>query len=342
MHELPFTHPEPAPQKRAVWPVFLPFAGCPFRCVFCAQDRQTGRGEPGLETALAEAEQGLSEALAKGRGPYELAFFGGTFTALPWEWQARFLALADRFRRAGLVTRVRCSTRPDRVDAAGLDRLIGHGLDLVELGVQSFDDGALRAASRGYDGQTARAACGLVKASGLGLGVQLMPGLPGDAPGLFAADAAMAAAFRPELARLYPCLVIRGTGLAALWERGGYEPWPLDRAVEELAGALPALWDKGVRVVRLGLAPEGTLNDDILAGPWHPALGQSARARALLAVVRERVREFARPVTLFEVPRRHQGELFGHGGELAGEYAALGIGKENVRYVDGGGFRLLG
>jgi len=342
LHELTFPHPEPAPQKRAVWPVFLPFAGCPFRCVFCAQDRQTGCGEPGLEAALIEAERGLSEALEQGRGPYELAFFGGTFTALPPEWQARCLALAERFRRAGLVTRVRCSTRPDCVDAAGLTRLRAQGLDLVELGVQSFDDGALKAAGRGYDGRTARAACGLVRAAGLGLGIQLMPGLPGDAPGLFAADAAMAAAFRPDLARLYPCLVIRGTGLAALWERGGYEPWPLDRAVQELAGALPVLWDKGVRVVRLGLAPEGTLTNDILAGPWHPALGQSARGRALLAVVRERVREFGRAVSLLKVPRRYQGELFGHGGELAGEYAALGIGRENVRYVDGGSFRLHG
>ncbi|MDD3312414.1 radical SAM protein [Pseudodesulfovibrio sp.] len=338
--QLVFSHPEPAPQRAAVWPVFLPFAGCPYRCVYCAQDKQTGRGEAELEDVFRTAGEDLGRALDEGRGPYELAFYGGTFTALPWAWQARFLELGARFRECGLVTRVRCSTRPDRVDAAGLDRLRAAGLDLVELGVQSFDDAALRAASRGYAGDVARAACGLVRAAGLGLGIQLMPGLPGDRPGMFRADAAEAAALSPEVARLYPCLVIRGTALAEVWARGGFTPWTLERAGEELAAALPVLWERGVRVIRLGLAPEGTLAEHILAGPWHPALGQTARGRALLAIIRARLDGLDGPVTLFEAPRRYQGEFFGHRNELAAEYAALGIGRETVRWVAGDEFRL--
>lgn len=341
MTEISFTHPEPTPSSIAVWPVFLPFAGCPYRCVFCAQDKQTGRGESGLEPIFKETERDLDAALTEGRGPYELAFYGGTFTALPKEWQERFLALAMRFRERGLVTRVRCSTRPDCVDKAGLGKLRELGLDLVELGIQSFDDGALRAASRGYDGRTARQACGLVRESGLGLGIQLLPGLPGDDQGLFQADVHIGAAFGPETARLYPCLVIRDTVLAKLWEQGEYTPWPLARAREELAKALPVLWEKGVRVIRLGLAPEGTLADNILAGPWHPALGQSVRGLALLEIVRQQVETLGGPVANFEVPRRYQGELFGHGSELADEYAALGIDKSRIRYVDSTPFRLL-
>jgi histone acetyltransferase (RNA polymerase elongator complex component) len=329
-----FAHPEPTPSTATVWPAFLPFAGCPYRCLYCAQDKQTGQEEAGLDALFKDTQADLELALHQGRGPYELAFYGGTFTALPWHWQARFLELADRFREAGLVTRVRCSTRPDCVDADGLSRLGERGLDMVELGIQSFDDSALKASSRGYDGRTARRACGLVKASGLGLGIQLLPGLPGDDQGLFRADVDIAAAFAPETARLYPCLVIRGTGLASLWERGGYEPWTLDRAKEELAAALPVFWKKGTRVIRLGLAPEGTLAENVLAGPWHPALGQSVRGLALLEIVREQAAKLDGPAAAFEVPRRYQGELFGHAGELVPAYEALSIPKDIVRYVD--------
>lgn len=335
-----FTHPEPEPASTRVWPVFLPFAGCPYRCVFCAQDKQTGQGEAELEAILQTLERELDDALAHGRGPYELAFYGGTFTALPSPWPEMFLGLAMRYRERGLVTHVRCSTRPDCVDAFSLSMLRAQGLDMVELGIQSFDDEALTASSRGYDGATARTACDIVQSAGLSLGIQLLPGLPGDRPGVFQEDVQIAASLKPETVRLYPCLVIKGTPLASLWERGDYEPWSVDRAKQELGAALPVLWEEGVRVIRLGLAPEGTLEENILAGPWHPALGQSARGLALLEIIRAQVAAFSGNPSLLEVPRRYQGELFGHANELAEQYAQWGIEKGRIRYVDGMRFRI--
>lgn len=335
-----FTHPEPQPTSTRVWPAFLPFAGCPYRCVFCAQDKQTGRDEAELEAILHDLERDLDEALANGRGPYELAFYGGTFTALPSPWPEMFLGLAMRFRERGLVTHVRCSTRPDCVDEFSLSMLRAQGLDMIELGIQSFDDETLIKSGRGYDGDTARRACEMVKAAGLGLGIQLLPGLPGDRPGVFAEDVRVAADMEPETARLYPCLVVGETPLAAMWERGDYEPWLLERAKEELGNALLVLWEKEVRVIRLGLAPEGTLEDNILAGPWHPALGQSARALALLEIIRQQVSELGRKPVGLEVPRRYSGEFYGHGRELASEYFDLGLSEESVSFGDGARFIL--
>ncbi|WP_272698906.1 elongator complex protein 3 [Desulfovibrio sp. Fe33] len=331
---LVFAHPEPAPASTRVWPVFLPFAGCPHRCLFCAQDRQTGRDGAALSRVLSELDRDLDAALAAGRGPYELAFYGGTFTALPAPWPETFLALAARYRERGLITRVRCSTRPDCTAPDVLDRCRALGLDLVELGIQSFDDAALAASGRGYDGDAARRGCERVAESGLALGVQLLPGLPGDREGLFQQDVREAAAFRPETARLYPCLVIEGTALAEVWRRGGYVPWTVDRAKAELASALPVLWGRGVRVIRLGLAPEGTLAESFLAGPWHPALGQSARSLALLGIIREKAAALGRAPSSLVAPRRYQGEFFGQANELAPAYAALGLPRTAVRFAD--------
>ena len=249
-------------------------------------------------------------------------------------WPEKFLGLAMRFRERGLVMHVRCSTRPDCVDDSGLSMLRAQGLDMVELGIQSFDDAALRRSGRGYAGDTARRACELVKNAGLGLGVQLLPGLPGDRPGIFAEDVRIAADMEPETARLYPCIVVRGTPLATMWERGEYESWSLDRAREELAAALPVLWDKNVRVIRLGLAPEGTLEENILAGPWHPALGQSVRGTALFEIVRQQVAELGRVPASLSAPRRYSGEFYGHGRELASQYFEIGLSEQSVRFGD--------
>lgn len=337
-----FNHPEPPPSRSRVWPVFLPFAGCPYRCVFCAQDKQTGQEETELETILSTVDRDLESALAQGHGPYELAFYGGTFTALPSPWPERFLGLAMRYRERGLVTRVRCSTRPDCVDDLSLTMLRAQGLDMVELGIQSFDDTVLEQSGRGYPGATARQACDLVKDAGLGLGIQLLPGLPGDRPGVFQDDVRIATSLSPEVARVYPCLVINGTRLADRWRSGEFEPWGLERTKRELADALLVFWDAGVRVIRLGLPPEGTLDDHVVAGPHHPALGQSARGLALLSLIERKVGELETPPTLLEVPRRYQGELFGHSNELEKPLADLGLPKSAIRYTDDSRFVVHG
>ncbi|MBN2141637.1 MAG: radical SAM protein [Desulfovibrionaceae bacterium] len=321
-------------------PVFLAYLGCPGRCLFCAQHLQTGRGVVGPEQAYESLEQDLARAAEAGDRPFELAFYGGTFSLLPGDWTARFLGLAAAYKRRGQVSRVRCSTRPDAVDPGLLAELGDLGLDLVELGVQSFDDQALAASGRGYSGRTALEACRMVREAGLGLGVQLMPGLPGDRPGVFAADAALAAGLRPECARLYPCLVIRGTALAGLWERGRYRPWDPERTVLELSRALPVLWSAGVAVIRMGLAPEAGLVENLLAGPWHPALGQSVRARVLLDAVRARVLELGRAPRRLRAPARHRGEILGHGRELAGDYAGLGLWPGGLLFWDQDFFEL--
>ncbi|WP_022663170.1 elongator complex protein 3 [Paucidesulfovibrio longus] len=351
MRVLDFAHPDPQTKTNGprLRPVFLPFAGCPHRCAFCGQHLQTGqRARPLAEMhrALRNDLESARAAMAAGQTrPLELAFYGGTFTALPdsdsGPWPERFLNLAAEYRALGVVGRVRCSTRPDRTDPEMLARLKSLGLDMVELGVQSFDDAALAASGRGYDGETARKGCENVRAAGLRLGVQLMPGLPGDRPGepdgTFRRDIEMTAALRPDAARLYPCLVIEGTPLAQTWRAGGYRPWSLERARAELAHGLERLWSAGVPVIRIGLHPEADLLPGILAGPWHPALGQMVRSLALCAHVLARARELGSGPKSLQTPRRFSGEIMGHKRELWERWKRARI---RIEFHEGETFRL--
>lgn len=324
--------PEPPAGGRRILPVFLPFAGCPSRCVFCAQTLQTGQAERALAGAYAETESmlaGLSGETPE--GGWELAFYGGTFTALPDAIQEAFLRLGECARQRGLVSRVRCSTRPDCVDAARLEKLRGLGLDLVELGVQSFDAAALARAGRGYDGEAALAAARAVREAGLALGVQLMPGMPGVSREVFRADVALARDLAPETLRIYPCLVLEGTGLAALWRAGKYVPWTLEESVDEAARACLAVWERGVRVIRLGVKDEPELAKGCLAGPRHPAFGDMVKGRALFSWLAEKLAGQACPPPFaLAIPRSLQGVFWGHGGSLREAYRRLGVARVRV------------
>lgn len=334
--------------RAPVVPVFLPFRGCPVRCVFCAQDVQTGLADAsplpgtasqaapqvstGIEQVLHEARHNLRQRHDTGQPPAELAFYGGTFTALPESELAACLEMAREALEQGWISTFRCSTRPDRVDTATLLRLRNAGCGVVELGVQSFDDSALAASRRGYTGATALAACAAVRAAGLKLGVQLLPGMPGHKPQHFTHDVPAALAAGAHMLRFYPCLVLEGTGLAAMWREGSYTPWPLETTLDALAQGWLAAMRAGVPVIRMGLAPEPGLAEAILAGPVDRELGGRVKGRALLLAVREalqaqNMRQKLLPECGFalRLPRAMQGFFWGAGGELRPAWAALGL-----------------
>ena len=84
---------------------------------------------------------------------------------------------------------------------------------------------------------------------------------------------------KPDFLRIYPTVVIAGTALAGLWHAGGYQPWSLNEAVDLCADMLLLCRQRDVPVVRLGLQQDRTLDENLLAGPFHPAFGQLVRSR---------------------------------------------------------------
>jgi len=131
MSSMILKHPEPEQLKTRIWPVFMPFMGCPSRCVYCSQDRQTGTGAKTLTEIYQDIKDSIPAFFSqKERQPMELAFFGGTFTALPFEWQMRFIGLASELKESGYITKIRFSTRPDYIHLKELTELNKAGLDI--------------------------------------------------------------------------------------------------------------------------------------------------------------------------------------------------------------------
>ena len=256
-------------------PFFISHRGCPHRCVFC--DQETISGAP---DALPTADEIVS-AVARFRDtsagrPLEVAFFGGTFTSLSREDQELLLDPIQPMLKSGEIVSIRLSTRPDALCGETVEFLRGRGVKTVELGVQSLDDDVLAAACRGHSADDVKAACRSVRAGGLDLGIQLMPGLPfssrqSDLDSLFGSIA-----LGPDFLRIYPSLVLRGTTLEQMFRSGGYKPLSLESAVALCADMLLAAHKAGVPVRRLGLQSSTSLEAEgaVVAGPYHPAFRQ--------------------------------------------------------------------
>lgn len=261
--------------RRCILPIFVPHAGCPNDCVFCNQKRISGS----LLPASAETVRLAVSALKPGSG-YELAFYGGSFTAIPEAEQEALLAAAIPARESGAVSAIRVSTRPDAVTVEKLARLRRYGVETVELGAQSMCDEVLRRSGRGHTREDTVKAAKRVKDAGFALILQMMTGLPGSNDTRDIETARSIAALAPDGVRIYPTVIIQNTPLEDLWRAGKYREHTVEDAVRVCACILPIFDAAGIPVIRLGLNPSDELSGGAaVGGAYHPALGELVRSR---------------------------------------------------------------
>ncbi len=261
--------------KNSILPIFIPHGGCPHHCVFCNQREISGCHQPPQPEELAL----LLPADFPAEG--ELAFYGGSFTALPPDLLKAYLHFAAEQKEKGRISRIRVSTHPAYVDEAVIAKLLSYGVDFLELGVQSLDDAVLEQAGRGHGGKVIFAALEALASSSLAWGVQLMLGLPSDTEEKDLASVLQILPYAPQTARIYPLLVIEDTPLAAAWRKGSYLPLSLKEAVSIAAKMYALFVLYGVRVIRMGLQPTEDLKvggKSLLAGPFHSAFGHLVRS----------------------------------------------------------------
>ncbi len=259
-----------------ILPIFVPHAGCRHACVYCNQV-STSRVE---NMPTADMIRRLVDQAVAVQRLDEVAFYGGSFTALSTGEQQDLLGLIQPYLASGVVGGIRVSTRPDAVDAGVARLLVRYGVTTVELGCQSFSDQVLLASGRGHLAADAVAAITLLRQYGVSLGLQLMPGLPGGDRQEAMASLAAALKLAPDFLRVYPTVVLAETPLAGAWRRGTYRPLDLEAAVELCADMELVCRAHGVPVIRYGLQANENLNGGaMLAGPYHPAFGQLVKSR---------------------------------------------------------------
>jgi histone acetyltransferase (RNA polymerase elongator complex component) len=272
--------------RRVTVPFFVSHAGCPHRCVFCDQ-----RAISGSAGSLPDADEIVRTVSAyretAGNRPVEVAFFGGSFTSLPRSIQESLLNPLAPLMAAGEVESVRVSARPDALSADDALFLRGCGVQMVEIGVQSMDDGILRRAGRGHFASDVEGAFRALRSAGLGAAAQLMPGLPGDTLAVTRKSLRRVMVLEPAFLRIYPTVVISGTPLAALSRSGEYAPLSLDEGVAWGKVLLLEALRAGVPVIRMGLQETDVLASSVEAGPYHPAFRQLVEGELFHDLLRE-------------------------------------------------------
>lgn len=255
-------------------PVFIPHLGCPNQCVFCNQRHISGVRHFDPDSVKDIIDNALSTV--EDDAFCEIAFFGGSFTGIERSLMIRLLEITRPYVSSGRVCSIRCSTRPDYISDDILDILEDYHVKVIELGLQSMDDGVLLSSKRGHTKDDAIRACRMIKERGFTLGGQMMIGLPGSSAATEVETAKAILAMGADVARIYPTVVFHDTELCMLAKEGNYIPLSIDEAVERSVEPLRILIEGGVGVIRIGLCSSDELSSDdcYFAGPNHPALGE--------------------------------------------------------------------
>lgn len=259
--------------------VFVPHNGCPQQCSFCNQKTITGTQK---QPTPDDVRQAVQTALSKKGYQYEIAFFGGSFTAIDRDYMLSLLSVASEYVDGEKVLGIRISTRPDFIDDEILTILKEHKVTSIELGAQSMDDEVLKANLRGHNSDAVVNASKLIKKYGFELGLQMMTGLYLDTDEKAIHTAEKLIALQPSTIRIYPTVVLKGTMLADLYEQEEYKPQTVDDAANLCTKLVPMFENAGIKVIRLGLHSSNDIKKNMVAGAFHDSFGEIVKSRYML------------------------------------------------------------
>lgn len=264
--------------------VFVPHIGCPQKCSFCNQNTITG-----MQTAPTPSDvvNAVETALKKSDFEFEIAFFGGSFTAIDREYMVSLLKAAKPYIEKKSVKGIRCSTRPDAVNEEVLTLLKYYGVTAIELGAQSMNNEVLSLNFRGHTAEDVIKASKLIKQFNFELGLQMMTGLYGSSDEADINTAKEIIQLQPDTVRIYPTVVLKNTYLAALVHSGKYQPSPPESAVSLCAEIVPMFEEKNIRIIRLGLHASEDIKQNMLGGGYHESFGEMVQSRIMLNKILE-------------------------------------------------------
>lgn len=310
--------------KHANISIFVPHLGCPHKCSFCNQNAITGQTFiPHAQDVAKSCEQAIADGIDM--SSTEIAFFGGSFTAVPRAYMMELLDAAKPYVEMGFKG-IRLSTRPDAIDEEILGILKSCGVTAIELGAQSMDDEVLKLNERGHTAADIEAASRLITSYGFSLGLQMMVGLYGSTPEKDFETAQRIIDLNPSEVRIYPTVILENTRLGELFKSGEYKTYPIDLAVDLCSRLLEMFEARGIRVIKLGLHSSQDVEREMLGGIYHPAFRELCESlvfrREMESMMSEDVKDY-----VFTVPS-----------QLVSK--ALGQKRSNIQYFSEKGIKV--
>ena len=305
--------------------IFIPHVGCPHFCSFCNQCNISG--EKNIHTG-EDVKRICSSAINEitDKANTEIAFFGGSFTAIDREYMIELLSAANEFVGEEKFRGIRISTRPDYIDDEILSILKKYRVTAIELGAQSMSDKVLDANERGHSAEDVRKASLLVKKYGFELGLQMMVGLYQSTESDDYFTMCEIIALKPDTVRIYPVVVLENTKLGEFYQNGKYKLYDFDKAVEICANMLYMFEFMGIKVIRLGLHASNDVSENAIAGFYHDSFREICESRIfrmrVMSSLNERKGDF-----IIDVPK----------GSLS---KAIGQKKSNIEYFRKNGLNI--
>lgn len=294
-------------KKEYIIPIFVPHLGCPHACIFCNQRKISGEQKNVRAEDVRKTIEYYLDNFKDDNKLVEVAFFGGSFTAIDIELQKELLETANEYIQRGLVNAIRISTRPDAINKNILKMLKKYNVKTIELGVQSANNYILQKAERGHTFEDVKRASKLINRYGFILGHQMMVGLPESTTIDEINTTKALIKLKPKIVRIYPVLVIKGTKLEEEYNKGNYEPLSVVQAVERSKEVAHLFNKKKIKVIRIGLqstdeiCEPGNKMSQVVAGPYHPAFRQLVEAGMWYDVIVSKIKKLGTKVKQVQI-----------------------------------------
>jgi elongator complex protein 3 len=268
---------------------------CPGQCIYCSSGIgvNTPKSYTGSEpaamrgimfkfNAFKQVKNRIKQLDAIGHNAekIELILMGGTLASMPYSYQSNFVkrcldaiteknnysltqAKIEAEKSKRRVIGITFETRPDYCKKKEINRFLNLGGTRVELGVQNINDELYKLNNRNQTVKQVETATQLLKDSAFKIVYHLMPGMYGSNEKndlkMFK-DIFSDERFKPDMLKIYPCLVIKGTKLYELYSKKLFEPLSNERAAKLIAEA-KKFFPKWVRVMRIQRdIPAGLIN----------------------------------------------------------------------------------
>ena len=249
--------------------IFVPHNGCPNKCSFCDQRHITGCiSQPDSDDVKNTLDIALDSLKEKSKDA-EIAFFGGSFTAIDRSYMLALLESTKEYIHN--FKGIRISTRPDAIDKEVLDILKSYNVTSIELGAQSMSDLVLSANERGHSADDVYKASALIKSCGFSLGLQMMTGLYKSTDELDIFTSEEFVKIKPDTVRIYPTVVLKNTTLETLYKNGLYNPPCAEVSAKLCSKLIPLFENAGIKIIRVGLHDSESLKENMIGGAFHSA-----------------------------------------------------------------------